>query len=357
MKNKKMSLFFKIYLSVVAFFVLLLIAASIVLWTYLDAYETTRPKHVAKEVFETYFKNGEIGALIDKFPSEDMYFESAESINNGVKERYDTQKFEYFPVSTDTDGSEKYAVASEGKRLAYFTVSPTDKKASYGFKYYELSSAEMFFTSYGTVSVKVPKGFKLSINGIEVAEKFISEADIEGVSCKYMPNDSVKGVMYDMYTVKGLVFEPTIKVTGPDSREAVLNYNETEEYFDTELFYDEELKKSQSQYVIAAATEYTKYLSNDAPFSAIAAYLDRKATIYRRVESVEVEWVRPHTYKITEQKAEEFYKYSDDVYSCHVSLKLTMMQSGQPDFDEFIDLTLYLHKVDGKYKIYELILN
>ncbi len=357
MKTKNMSLFFKIYLAVVAFFILLLIVASVILWTFLDAYETTRPKHVAQQVFETHFKNGSIGALIDRFPSEDMLFESAESINNGVKQRYDTQKFEYFPVSTNVDGSEKYAVASEGKRLAYFTVSPTDKKASYGFKFYELSSAEVFFASYGTVSVKVPKGYKLTINGIEVDKKFISKADIEGASCKYMPNDSVKGVMYDMYTVKGLVFEPTIKVTAPDSREAKLYYNETEQYFETELFYDEDLKKSQSDYVIAAATEYTKYLSNDAPFTSIAAYLDRKATIYRRVESVEVEWVRPHTYKITEQKAEEFYKYSDSVYSCHVSLKLTMMQSGQPDFDEFIDLTLYLHKVDGKYLIYEMIIN
>ena len=94
-----------------------------------------------------------------------------------------------------------------------------------------------------------------------------------------------------------------------------------------------------------------------APFSSIGAYLDRNAAIYQSVKSVDVAWVRPHTYKITEQKAEEFYKYADGVYSCHVSLKLTMMQSGQPDFDEFIDLTLYLHKVNGKYLIYELKLN
>ena len=53
--KKKLSSFFKIYIGVMAGLVALLVVAAVVLWTVLDAYETTRPKHVAEEVFNKYF--------------------------------------------------------------------------------------------------------------------------------------------------------------------------------------------------------------------------------------------------------------------------------------------------------------
>lgn len=355
--KKKMSLYMKIYLSVLAAGVLLLVAASVVLWTVLDAYESTRPKYVAEQVFNDYFKTAKIGALMQKFPTESAAFEDVNSIYDGISEKYDPSKFQYFSVSTDENGNEQYAVTCDNKRIAYFTVSPTNKKAAYGFKYYELSGAEVFLGSYGDVAVKVPKGYKLQVNGIDVAASYITTADIKSASCDYMP-EGVNGIMYDKYTVTGLVFEPTLKVTDANGTETTLTYNDEEECYEAGIVYNTTLAEKHEDYILKAMREYTKYLSNDATFGAVSGYLDKNSPLYGRVRSVEVEWVRDHSgYKISNEKVEEYYQYSEDIFSCRASLKETLMRPGYDDYHEFIDLTLYLRRVDGKFLIYEMITN
>ena len=51
----KMSKFYKVYLIVVASLVSLLFIGSIVLWMFLGAFEETRPKYVADQIFAKYF--------------------------------------------------------------------------------------------------------------------------------------------------------------------------------------------------------------------------------------------------------------------------------------------------------------
>ena len=137
--KKKLSSFFKIYIGVMAGLVALLVVAAVVLWTVLDAYETTRPKHVAEEVFNKYFLNSDIAGLMSAADPDSEDFESAETINSAAKELIDTEKLKYFAVTSDDKNSAKYAVTEDNNRIAYFTVRKTDKKGKYGFEFYELS--------------------------------------------------------------------------------------------------------------------------------------------------------------------------------------------------------------------------
>lgn len=357
MKRKELSLYSKIYISVVTFFVVLLIVAAAVLWSLLDAYEKTRPKHAAAKVFNDYFVSADLGALLATYLPERLEFESRESINSGFSKGYDTSKLNYFSVSSGDDGSEKYVVSLDNLRIAYFTLSPTGKSAGFGFKHCVLSDVEFFLADHSDITVKVPKGNTLRINGIDVAERYISNADIKSASCQYMP-EGVSGIMYDEYTVSGLLFEPVITVVAENGTELPVSYNEAEHSYTVPIVYNDELAAEQTDYIIKAAREYTKYLSNDAGFGAISVYLDRSSDIYNRVRSIEVNWVRDHNgYKISDETATEFYKYAEGVFSCRVTLKETLSRPGYSDHVEYIDVTFYLRRVDGKYLIYEIVNN
>ena len=355
MKKRKLSTYSKVYLSVVSVFMILLVIAAIVLWTVLGAYEDTHPKYVASDVFNKYFVTMDFAGILQECSPEIMKFESAEKVNAGVKEKYDPASFNYFSVSSDEKGNEQYAVTSDNKRIAYFTLSPTKRQASYGFKYYALSDVELFVGDFGDVKVKVPKNYILRINGVKVGDSFITEKDIPGDSCKYLLENGVK---YDVYTVKGLMFEPEITVETVDGAKSEVAYSESDKLYVANVVYDEKLKAEYSDLVIKMTKAYANYLAKDLDFGGVAKYLDKNREIYKRVRSIETVWATDHeSTHFKDESATEFYQYAEGVFSCRVKVTHVWKRSGYPDHVENIDLIFYLHKVDGQYLIFEIVSN
>lgn len=354
--KKKMSSFFKTYIAVMASLVALLIVAAVILWTVLDAYEVTRPKHVAEEVFNKYFVSADIAGLLSATGSSREKLESDEVINSASKELLNTDSLKFFEVSSD-ETSSKYAVTEDNNRIAYFTVTKTGEKGKYGFKYYKLSDAELFFAPYGNVTVRVPEGYSLVANDVSVGDSYITERGIESDSCKYMP-EGVEGIKYTEYKLSGLFSEPSLKVLSADGREVDVNLDTVNNVYVAGLAYDSALEEEMKDYIIKAASAYTAYMSNDARFSAVSKYLDSSSEVYERVRKSEVYWVRDHNgYKISNEKAFEFYKYAEGVFSCRVTLKETLTRPGYANHTENIDVIFYCRTVDGKTLIYDIVTN
>lgn len=356
-KKKSMSLFTKIYLGVLSCFLVLLIIAAFILYSILGAYEKTRAYHVAEDIFNKYVLTLDFGGLLKIANSSNMVFETDEQVNAVASELYDPACLKFFSVSTDENGNEKFAITSNDNRIAYFTVSPTDVEAGYGFNYCEVSDAELFFQTKKDVTIRVPKGYSLKVNDVTVESSYVSEDNIEDISTKYLP-EGTNGLLYTDYSIKGLLFEPTITAFAPDGSATTVSYEEKNDIYKAAIISDAELMETQSEYIIKAASAYAAYMSNDAGFGKISPYLDKNSDIYDRVRTVDNVWVRDHSgYKISNEKTSEFHKYSDDVYTCRVTLKQSLQKAGYADHIENIDLILCMKKVDGKYLIYDIITN
>lgn len=354
--KKKINLFGKIYISVFSVLLGLLIIASFILWSVLSAYEATRPKHAAQEVYNKYFATLDFAGFMKAVSPDSSLFESEESINNSVKDQFDPSTFEYFAVASDSE-EEKFAVVVENQRVAYFSLKESDKKAKYGFNYYELTSGEMFAAPYGNAVIRIPEGYTLKLNGTKVGDGYITAKEIKSDSCDYVAEPN-KGIYYTEYTVGGLFAEPDITVEAPDGTAVDVGFDNAENVYTASVKYNEELKSEYSDYVLDAARAYTAYMSKDGSFDKIANYLDKNTAIYDKVRKVEVIWVRDHSsYKITDEVASEFYAYSDDVFSCRVTLKETLTRPGYDNYVENIDVIFYLHKTDGKFLIYDIVTN
>ena len=356
MKHKKMSLFSKIYLSVIAFFLILLVVAAFVLWSFLKTYEATRPDNIAKNFFDESFKAGNIGHLVEQYAPEMLKFENKDSIDREFKENYDLSQLNFFATASFPDGGEQYTVAYNNSEFAGFTLYP-DKEEGFGLKTYKLTDVEFTFESNSEVSVLVEKGSRLKINGIDVDASYISETDIEDISYSHMPKN-VEGIVYDKYTVSGLIFEPEVTVVSAGGVEDKAEFDNEKDCFAVPTVYSAELQKDHSDYAISAITEYAKYLSNNSEFSHIAPYLDSSSAIYKDVQGVSTTWLLKHKdYRISDEKACDFIKYTNEVFSCKVSLKDTLIDYSNKEYVEVVDVTVYFRYVGGKFLIFDMVNN
>ena len=356
MNIKRMSLFSKIYLAVVSFFLIALVLVGGVLWFYLSAFEASRPNTTAEKVFTQYFKSGNIGSLVKQFSAEHLKFEYEESINREFKEQYDLTKLNYFAVESKEKNKEQYTVSYNNMKLADFVLIK-NKNIGFGMKDYILEDVNFSLKKSDAVTVLVNKGYKLKLNGINVDKSYITETDIQDASYKHMPKD-VEGILYDKYVVSEILFEPEISVIGFDGVEQKAVYDEGLKCNIVPKTYNEVLQHEHSEYVINAMKEYARFLSNKGSFSYVAPFLDSKSRLYTNIRDVSVSWLWKHKeHKISEEKAENFYKYTDDVFSCSVYLKNTLINYSNEEHIEYIDVTLYLRYVNGQYLIYDMVNN
>ena len=356
MKIKDMSLFSKIFLLVVSIFVVLLIAAAIVLWSFLDAFESTRPDNVAQSFFNKSFKIGNIGYLVEQYAPGSLKFETKDSINTEFKKNYDLSKLNFFATASNPDGSEEYTVTNNNSELAKFTLS-VDKSEGFGLKGYKVADVDFTFENNRSAEILVKKGFKLKINDIEVDSSYITETDIKDASYSHMPK-GVEGILYDKYTVSSLFFEPLAVVISPEGNEELTEYDEDTKCYTVAKVYSAELQNEHSSYAIKAITEYAKYLSNNSEFTNIAPFLDSSAKLYKDIETVSTSWLWKHkSYRISDEKACDFIKYTNEVFSCRVSLKDTLISYENKEHIEIVDVTVYFRHVGGKYLIYDMVNN
>ncbi len=356
MDIKRMSLFSKIYLAVVSLFLVLLVVAGGILWFYLSAFEASRPNTTAEKVFSEYFKTGNIGTLVKQFSSEQLKFENEESLNREFKEKYDLTKLNYFAVESKAEGKEQYTVSYNNMKLADF-ILVKNKNIGFGMKDYILDDVNFSLKQSDAVTVLVNKGYKLKLNGIIVDNSYIVETDIQDVSYKHMPN-GVEGILLDKYVVSEFLFEPEITVVGFDGVEQTTQFNGELKCYEVPKVYDEVLQSEHSDYVIKAMKEYARFLSNKGAFSYVAPFLDSKSRLYTNIRDVSVTWLWKHKeHRISEEKAENFCKYTNEVFSCRVYLKNTLINYSNKEHIEIIDVTLYLRYVDGKYLIYDMVNN
>ena len=357
MKTKKLSLYSKVLISVVIAFVVLLVAAVLLLWNWLSAYEGSQPKYVANSIFQKYFVTLDIEGLNNSCKNQELPFETSDFVKSEISKLYDSSKFQLFRIGTKQNGDEEYAVAFNNKQIANFVLSASNEKDKYGFTGYFLSSYSFDFSYNRDVVVKVPKNAAVYLNGIKASDDYIAEKDIEHSSYKYMP-EGVEGIKFDKYVVKGFMFEPEIEVKTADDKALELEYIEAEQCFAPKMIYNEEYKKLYSDYVLAAGEEYVKYCSDDGEFSSVAKYLDKSSEIYARVRALQPQWVMPHNgCKIISRKASEFYTYSDNVFSCRIQIKQNLIGNNSKVHTHNVDVIFYLKKQGNKFVIYEILTN
>ena len=128
--------------------------------------------------------------------------------------------------------------------------------------------------------------------------------------------------------------------------------------YKADVKYDDLLMETYKNYCLNAATAYAKYMTNDGSFEELSYYLDKSKPIYKKIKGVDLNWVPAHTgNEITNASASEFYRYSEDIFSCRVNLTVVLSRPDYSDHKENIDVIFYLLKSGERYLIYDIVTN
>lgn len=218
-QKSRFGLAFGIFTAVLA---VLLIAACVVLWFYLDAYEATRPEQVmenfAQLADEAYWSDAIDGAFTVTESPFETRDELMEELCLSVLRDNDLVWREDDGYSAD---NMVYMVSAGGKDVCRVTIGEVAENgnAGFGFTYLEVTRVELLasFTApeAHTITVTAPAGAVVSVNGVELTEEYITQDALSETVTLPELEESLADRLYTVYTVSGL-YAP-VEVAAVDS--------------------------------------------------------------------------------------------------------------------------------------------
>lgn len=331
--------------------------------SWMEDYELSQPKYVAREIFETYFANPDVEAFIKEGDYTVSPAESFEDLKNYVTQQIGTGEITYNESSSSIDGKTlKYVVSAGDYKFAQFTVVDSGERTEFNNTVYKLGEYNFFYVVKETHSVKItaPSDAKVTVNGFVLDESYIT-ATKETDSCIHMPSNilhndnTAQGIKYSTYVLDGLI-NPTEDIKVVDKYEEDCKVLKQEDgTFSAEINYNSSLEELHGSYAVDFAKGYAKYAQGCGTFNEFGDMVDSESSLYYKIKTLQNQFVHAHdTCEFTEEKAFEFYEYAPDVFSCRVSFTWHAYRQNAPEAYEYIDMTLYFHKVNGEYKIYDM---
>ncbi len=354
MKKRRFPVFWCVYtVLVIAALVLIHVALGQV-ETYLAQYEASQPKHAAKAAFEENFAQFDALEYLEKFDESIFGLETKENVAAYLSEKTEGKEFSYYSISSAESGTYKYAVKAGDVKIAEFYLH--ESVGENGFPTYSAGDFSIFFATNEDVTVTIPKGANLALNGNSISDSYIVNDNIPDSHNEYLP-EGVEGKYYTTYNVGGFVKSPEIKVTNGDVDLMVI---EGEDGFETAPVYNNELQSIHGEYVLSALQKYATYIqgrysNGGITLGMVTQYFDPASDVYASIKKVSNKYVNSYdSYEFTNEKTEEFIQYDDNTFSCRVSFSQVLHCNGKQDYVDNIDYTLYLRRIGDKFLIYDM---
>ena len=339
---KRISLFYKIYFIVIGVFALLLTAGLIVLGNFLSAYEKSLPESAAETVISE-IKDGSFdldSVVRSKFDTVDDIKELVASAGDNLRA---------LKPATSTAGNE-YIIKSGDTRLFKVMLEQNQDKGSFGLKGYKVASVSLL-SSGRKITVRAPKQYTVSVNGTVLGEEDISNAEVADEAAQFLPAGIVT-IEYVDYTVQAPMSLRAVTASDGEKSEDIA-FDAQKNLYMVHPFNDEKLQAKYGDYCLEAVKKYALYLQEKGGFNSVAPYLETDSPFYKKARNVDAGWVRKHSgYDFENESVTQFYAYDNNTFSCRVKLTLVMHATGKEDYRDEIDMTIYLRKSGGKYKIY-----
>lgn len=357
-KRKRIPLFWKIFFAAVAGVLILIHGALFWVNGFLKDFEAAQPKHVAEQIFGTYFADFSADVYLDICDEGTAKYETRDNLITYLDTLTKEAEITYHSVSTGMDDTLQYVVRAGDTKFASFTlVEDTEGKKS-RFTRYKPGSFALYTDAKTKVDIEIPTRYTLYLNGVEVEREYITKEGIETPSCAHMPQ-GVNGTTLERYKVTGFIQPPTVEVRSPDGQNAPVE-EVKKGLYRASVVSDQLMAEQYSEWFIEAATKYAIYMQYDSKvaamrFSSVAPYFDPDSKLYEDIRTVENGFVIEYErYEIKDEKAFDFIRYDDNIFSCRVTLTHVLYRRGMDDYVDHLDITFYARQNGDQLLIYDM---
>lgn len=356
-KNKKLGRFAKfiIIYSCTAFVVM--IAVWGLLYAFLGDYEEGRPS-VAMDKIISDFNAENVDKVLSSAKLTTNEFETIDLVTEFLKSRLTGQETSYKKSNGEySEATPVYIVYAGDAPLARVELTDAGKNF-FKFTKWQLGSISTYDispkTPSKTVTVTVPSGSEVSLNGISVDTKYIKNDNITFDPCKNVA-EFVTAPTLTEYEVTGLLCEPDITV---EYNNMPLSLSGENGVYTCSYPEDAALLETQKATIINTAETYGKYIINRGSLASLKKLMVGRAETY--ISDIPAVWAflsgKQYTYEFKNESITNFKKYSDNCFSCDMYYDLYVNWGyGSKTYETSMTYVYVL--IDGNWYVADFVIN
>lgn len=361
-KIAKIPVFYLIYLTVTAAVIFAIVLSMQLVRSRLAEYEAAQPRYVAAEVFAQYFQPIDYNSLLA-----DSNYEAGEAgtdeLIEYLKNEIGDSRLTYAVGSSDDENEVKYIVKAGQKQLAAIVLNTAAAKTKHGYDTYEYSHMDLYLNTdeylkeLSSYTVEAPSSYVVEMDGSALSKELVTSTYLQEDILQYCPSD-VPGIEYSVYTITGIDKAPgEVKVTAPDGTAAEVSFDDETNTYTSGLAYSEQLSAEYTEPVTKAIEGYAAYIqtAENISLNSIKGYYDTSSKVYSEIVAMSGDrWMVNAEGGIDFEDVQvgEFYAHTPEIFSCHISFTQHIHSAGSEDYVDAVDKYVFLHLVNGEYKIY-----
>lgn len=342
-----------LFYSIYAAFVVLALCAIFLLLTplrnWLQTYQASQPENKSQEIFTQLFENPDWTALYAKAGVEDTLYEGSAAYRAYMEEKVGQDKLTFMKTAAGLSGDRKYVVRHGDEKIATFTMTGTEDAATH-ITTWELNKVELLFKREHTVRVETAADQTVYINAVALdSSHTIKYTDT--LAEEYLP-EGAHGYRTQLLQLDGLLTIPQVTVKNADGSDAQVTLNENGVY--TTSFSLPQITDEEQQIAIEAAKAQALYAIRAVDRSKLRQHFDSNSQIYKDICATEVfmQDYTAHWFDDSATTVSDFYRYSDDLFSAHVSLKLNVTRTnGTVKVYNAASTFFFVRQEDGRFLV------
>ena len=335
------SYFYRIYFCVVAAFVVGLAVFLAVFANWLRDYEAAQPEQIMTAFLSDDLEKGRLSAVRKKYGEFISKYESDDSLDKAFSALIKGKKLTFTTSSSRPEGCDiAYTVKADDERLMSVYLKRADKR-------YSISGVSFDKKRCRTYEITATSDASIFVNGVEVEAADRKDEALPDVGGAFAASGLICRQTVTLENMLG--DEPVVTAK---SGGAALEVEKNDDAYNVVQDFSE--KDAVGAFAVKAAGVYAEYMQNDSSREQIGKFVDSGTTFYKHLMGSPVKYVIPHDrYAIKETVTSDFRKYSDDLFSCRVTLVNELTRGGKKYRDHF-DKYVYLRR-DGKtYKVLDM---
>ena len=349
MKNKP--LFYKIYFSVIAVFLVLLIIGLFVLNSVLSVFETAQPKAMMNTIVAEYLQKGDFYGAIMEYNIPISTYENKKDIDAAFEEIIGDKKLTVASSGKKLDGyTEVYNIKADDETVLTFYLKKAAKGGKFGIKGYEVGVAEFDSSICKKYEIHVPSNVKLTVNGVEVKKEDRINNELPKILTDKIGNKEI--IALQTVKLENLISnKPVVMAYSADGKEVEVVENNG--IFTVAQGIETSELETLKNHALNASQGYAKFMQEDASLGSISHFFDTTTEFYKYVRKTEL-WVRTHTgYRFEDVTFGEAHKYNDNLYSCRVTFT-HILTWGNNVYKDYFDKYVYIEKTANGLKVIDM---
>lgn len=336
-------IFYTLYFLMIAAFCVGVVFLSNWLDGWLTDYQAAQPTTKCEQAFQQLFAAPDWAALYTTAGIQDTDYEGRDEFVAYMENKVGTNPLSYMETSAGLSGDKKYFITMGDQRIGYFTLVAHEESAT-GIPDWQLGTVELFYSRDEGITVQKMAGHTAYVNGVPLDDSH-TIATTHTVAEAYLPVD-VKGLRLETQAIDGFLLEPEVTVLDENGQSVAVTYDAENDIYIAEIPESaaNTISEEEEARVIGAAETYALYMIEKAYQDDLLRYFDKESNVYTSIYRMDM-WMQDSAkHEITDQTVTDYYRYSDDLFSAHVTLTLSVTRRNGTVKNYYVDTTLFFER-------------